>query len=166
MLLAPRVDLTANAHVGDKYFVHERLVVEGRGVGSSSHFSMSTRLYVWPSAATTGSSIRVHSNAMSFSSSAAKSVRAQRGGGRATGAPGASERAALAEFGDVMVVVCFVKCKQLQKLMGDELSSAFMVRTGAAGAVEAGAGRQGVEGRMWGRRQAGGHEQQRGMRWV
>jgi len=55
-----------------------------------------------------------------------------------------------------MVVVCFVKGKQLQKLMGDELSNAFMVRTGAAGAVEAGAGRQGVEGRMWGRRQAGG----------
>ena len=83
-----------------------------------------------------------------------------------TGAPGASERAALAEFWEVMVVVCLVKCKQLQKLMGDELSSAFMVRTAAAGAVEAGAGRQRVEGRMWGRRQAGGHEQQRGMRWV
>jgi hypothetical protein len=45
-----------------------------------------------------------------------------------------------------MVVVCFVKCKQLQKLMGDELSSAFMVGTGAAGAVEARAGREGVGG--------------------
>jgi len=45
-----------------------------------------------------------------------------------------------------MVVVCFVKCKQLEKLMGDELSSAFMVGTAAAGAVEARAGREGVEG--------------------
>ena len=48
----------------------------------------------------------------------------------------------MAEFWEVMVVVCLVKCKQLQQLMGDELSSAFMARTGAAGAVEAGAGRQ------------------------
>ena len=32
MLLAPRVDLTALVHVGDKYFVLERLVVEGGGV--------------------------------------------------------------------------------------------------------------------------------------
>ena len=63
-----------------------------------------------------------------------------------TSAPGASERAALAEFWDVMVVVCLVKCKQLQQLMGDELSSAFMVGTAAAGAVEARAGREGVEG--------------------
>ncbi len=62
-----------------------------------------------------------------------------------------------------MVVVRFFKGKQLQKLMGDELLSAFMVGTAAAGALEARAGRQGVEGRMWGRRQAGGHEQQRGI---
>ena len=48
----------------------------------------------------------------------------------------------MAEFWEVMVVVCLVKCKQLQKLIDDELSSAFMVRTGAAGAVEARAGRQ------------------------
>ena len=67
---------------------------------------------------------------------------------------------------DEFTVTKVSECKQSLKLTGWQRWSTFMVGTGAAGAVEARAGREGaeVEGDGWGRRQAGGHEQQRAFR--
>jgi hypothetical protein len=70
--------LPAHGDVGDERLALELLVGVGRGVVVLEPVFDVDAVYVWPSAATTGLSIRTQSNAMSFSSSGG-SARATRG---------------------------------------------------------------------------------------